>query len=91
MPVTSSTTSRPPEARRDSLSLIAGAAHTLAVAMSTSALNVGIAAGSALGGMVLSSSLGLAAPTLLGAGTAVAAVLVLTVLALRAPSAKAAS
>lgn len=55
----------------------AGDTHTLAVAMSTAALNVGIAVGSWLGGVVLTTSLGLAAPTLLGAGIAVAAVIVL--------------
>ncbi|WP_430336190.1 MFS transporter [Rhodococcus sp. ACT016] len=59
----------------------AGETHTLAVALSTAALNVGIATGSWLGGVVLASSLGLAAPTLLGAGIAVAAVIVLALVA----------
>lgn len=45
----------------------AGAAPTLASALSTSAFNVGIAAGSAVAGMTLNTGLGLSGPSLVGA------------------------
>ncbi|MEV5451753.1 MFS transporter [Streptomyces sp. NPDC052535] len=59
----------------------AGQTHSLAVALSTSALNAGIAGGSWLGGVALSSSLGLKGPSLLGTAVAVLAVAALAVLA----------
>lgn len=46
---------------------VAGPSNTLAVALSTSAFNVGIAFGSALGGAALSSALGLQGPSVVGA------------------------
>ncbi|MFJ3804739.1 MFS transporter [Streptomyces sp. NPDC090088] len=59
----------------------AGATHSLAVSLSTSALNAGIASGSWLGGVALSSGLGLKGPSLLGALIAVLAAAALAVLA----------
>lgn len=59
----------------------AGNTYTLAIALSTSALNVGIAGGSALGGIGLASSLGTAGPAVVGAIIAVVAVIVLLILA----------
>lgn len=60
---------------------IAGDAQTLSVALSTSALNVGIAGGSALGGIALASQLGTAGPAWAGAAVGVAAIVVVVVLA----------
>jgi DHA1 family inner membrane transport protein len=60
---------------------IAGRANTLAVALSTSAFNVGIAVGSALGGVALSSALGLTGPPIVGWALTAVALLPLAVLA----------
>ncbi|MEV8556473.1 hypothetical protein AB0478_08420 [Streptomyces sp. NPDC051917] len=59
----------------------AGDAPTLTSALSTSAFNTGIAAGSAIAGTALESSLGLTGPPLVGAGIAVLTLLPLTALA----------
>ena len=59
----------------------AGSAPTMAAALSTSAFNVGIAAGSALAGLTLSTGLGLAGPPAVGA--AITALTVVPLLVLR--------
>jgi DHA1 family inner membrane transport protein len=59
----------------------AGDAPTLTSALSTSAFNTGIAAGSAIAGTALESSLGPTGPPLVGAGIAVLTLLPLTALA----------
>ncbi|MET8803395.1 hypothetical protein [Streptomyces sp. NPDC004546] len=59
----------------------AGDAPTLTSALSTSAFNTGIAAGSVIAGTALESSLGLTGPPLVGAGIAVLTLLPLTALA----------
>jgi predicted MFS family arabinose efflux permease len=59
----------------------AGRANTLAVALSTSAFNVGIAFGSALGGVALSSALGLLGPPIVGWALTALALLPLAALA----------
>ena len=58
----------------------AGSAPTMAAAVSTSAFNVGIAAGSALAGLTLSTGLGLAGPPALGAAMTALTVVPLLVL-----------
>ncbi|MGY0064129.1 MFS transporter [Streptomyces sp. LZ34] len=58
----------------------AGDAPTLTSALSTSAFNTGIAAGSAIAGTALESSLGLIGPPLVGAGIAALTLLPLTAL-----------
>lgn len=58
-----------------------GAAHTLALALSTSSFNVGIAVGSALGGVALASALGPVGPPLVGAMLTALALLPLAALA----------
>lgn len=60
---------------------VTGAAHTLALALSTSSFNVGIAAGSALGGLALASALGPVGPPLVGAVLTALALLPLAALA----------
>ncbi|MEU5059969.1 MULTISPECIES: MFS transporter [unclassified Streptomyces] len=60
----------------------AGDAPTLTSALTTSAYNTGIAAGSAIAGRALSSSLGLTGPALVGAVSAALTLLPLIVLAL---------
>ena len=60
---------------------IAGGANTLAVALSTSAFNVGIAFGSALGGVALASTLGLTGPPMVGWALTALALLPLALLA----------
>ncbi|MFE1885690.1 MFS transporter [Streptomyces diastatochromogenes] len=64
----------------------AGDAPTLTSALTTSAFNVGIAAGSALAGTSLESSLGLTGPPLVGAAIAVLTLLPLIALAVRGTS-----
>ncbi|MFH9662493.1 MFS transporter [Streptomyces sp. NPDC017248] len=64
----------------------AGDAPTLTSALTTSAYNTGIAAGSALAGRALDSRLGLTGPVLVGAVSAALTLLPLIALALRAPS-----
>jgi DHA1 family inner membrane transport protein len=61
---------------------IAGAAPTLTSALSTSAYNTGIAAGSVLAGQALGTSLGLTGPALVGAASAALTLLPLIALAL---------
>ncbi|MCE3556211.1 MFS transporter [Pseudonocardia sp. RS11V-5] len=61
---------------------LAGPAHTLAVSLSTSSFNVGIAAGSWLGGLALATSLGAQGPALAGLTLAGAGLLPLIGLAL---------
>ncbi|MFE2943125.1 MFS transporter [Streptomyces sp. NPDC059255] len=64
----------------------AGDAPTLTSALTTSAYNTGIAAGSAIAGRALDSSLGLTGPALVGANFAALTLLPLTALAVgRAP------
>jgi DHA1 family inner membrane transport protein len=60
---------------------IAGSANTIAVALSTSAFNVGIAVGSALGGAALGGALGLVGPPVVGCVLTALALLPLGVLA----------
>ncbi|WP_461086483.1 MFS transporter [Streptomyces deserti] len=60
---------------------IAGAGRSLPMALATSAFQVGIAAGSWLGGVALTSSLGLKGPSLAGFAFALAALLPLGLLA----------
>ncbi|GLY85262.1 hypothetical protein [Actinoallomurus iriomotensis] len=60
----------------------AGEAPTLTSALTTSAYNTGIAAGSALAGRALASSLGLTGPALVGTASAALTLLPLTALAL---------
>ncbi|MFJ8768964.1 MFS transporter [Streptomyces clavifer] len=60
----------------------AGEAPTLTSALTTSAYNTGIAAGSAIAGMALDSSLGLTGPALVGSVFAALTLLPLTALAL---------
>jgi DHA1 family inner membrane transport protein len=61
----------------------AGDAPTLASALTTSAYNTGIAAGSALAGQALGTTLGLTGPALVGAVFAALTLLPLTLLAVR--------
>jgi predicted MFS family arabinose efflux permease len=60
----------------------AGRAPTLAAALSTSAFNVGIAAGSWIAGIALTSSLGHAGPALVGTAITALTLVPLTALAL---------
>ncbi|WP_162903831.1 MFS transporter [Leucobacter sp. wl10] len=74
------------------MSLIArasGPANTLAIALGTSAIQIGVAAGSALGGTAFDSGLGVRGPTVVGFTAAVLALF--TLLALTATRARAAS
>ncbi|MFI0168545.1 hypothetical protein [Streptomyces sp. NPDC017095] len=64
----------------------AGDAPTLTSALTTSAYNTGIAAGSAVAGRALDSRLGLTGPVLVGAVSAALTLLPLIALTLRAPS-----
>ena len=58
---------------------VAGEAQTLGAAMNHASLNIGNAFGAWIGGLVVTTSLGYRAPALVGAGLALAGLLVLTV------------
>ncbi len=57
---------------------VAHDAQTLAAALNHAALNIANAAGAWLGGLVIAAGLGYTAPALVGAGLAVAGVLMFT-------------